>query len=152
MSQTEPFPEALRAALHEWVKVFMRHSMHDFKTFMDQAGLSMTQVDTLMRLHRHGGCGVSDSGEQVGITNAAASQMIERLVQMRLLERSEDPNDRRVKQLNLTPAGQTLIAQGIAVRQQWLESLIANLPSEQQHAITKALVTLTEAAKKLEAR
>jgi DNA-binding MarR family transcriptional regulator len=104
VSSTEQFS----VILHEWVKVFMRRSGQDFKRFMDDSGLSFSQVNTLMRLHFMGQADISDIGEQMGITNAAASQLVERLVQMGLLERKEDPTDRRIKRLALTPAGHAL--------------------------------------------
>ena len=83
----------------------MGRSMRDFTTFMRNSGLSMPQVSALFRLYYQGQCGVTDIADHLDVTSAAASQMIERLVQQGLLERSEDPNDRRVKQIDLSPAG-----------------------------------------------
>ncbi len=74
----------------EWAEVFMHRSFRDFKRFMDDAGLSPSQANALMRLYHGELCGVSDIGGHLGISNAAASQMVERLVQMGLLERTED--------------------------------------------------------------
>ena len=58
----------------------MRRSMHEFLAFTRQSGISMTQLSALMRLYHGGGCGVSDLGLHLGVTNAAASQMIDKLV------------------------------------------------------------------------
>lgn len=138
---------SLTDVLQEWSQVFMHRSMRDFKRFMDESGLSASQVNALMRLYHEGACGVSDIGNQLGFTNAAASQMTERLVQMGLIERSEQPGDRRVKQLNLTAKGRALVESSIAARRAWMESLIANLTSEQQMVVAQALSVLTEAAK-----
>lgn len=93
MSADEQFSEVL----HEWVKVFIRRTGQEFKNFMDDSGLSFTQVNTLMRLHYTGQADISDIGAQMGISNAAASQLVERLVRMGLLERTEDTIDRRIK-------------------------------------------------------
>ena len=38
----------------EWAEVFMHRSFRDFKRFMDEAGLSPSQANALMRLY-HGG-------------------------------------------------------------------------------------------------
>jgi DNA-binding MarR family transcriptional regulator len=110
----------------------------------------MPQINTLMRLHYQGSCGISDIGNQLGVTNAAASQMVERLVQQGLIERGEHPNDRRAKQLTLTRKGQEFIQQGIAARRRWMEELATTLTREQQADIVMALACLTEAARKLE--
>ena len=141
----------LTEALREWVEVFMRRSMREFKRYMDEASLTWPQVNTLMRLHYGGACGISEVGSHLGVTNAAASQLVERLVQQGLLERTEDPNDRRAKQLVLSRRGRTLIEKGIDARRRWTEELGARLTAEQQATIVAALQYLTEAARKLEA-
>ena len=66
-----------------------------------------------MRLYHGKLCGVSDIGGHLGITNAAASMMVDRLVQMGLLERNEDRQDRRLRHLKLTEQGQALVERGI---------------------------------------
>jgi DNA-binding MarR family transcriptional regulator len=136
--------------LRDWSEVFMQRSMSDFKRFMDDSGLSASQVSTLMRLHYRGACSVSDLGAHAGITSAASSQMIDRLVGMGLLERSEDPNDRRNKVIALSPKGRALIEQGIEARRAWMEELTTALSPDEQQAIVKALTLLTHAAHQLE--
>src|SRR3989338_631414 len=131
MTASSRLPEALR----EWVEVFMRRSMREFKRYMDEASLTWPQVNTLMRLHYGGACGISEGGSHLGGTNAAASQLVERLVQQGLLERTEDPNDRRAKQLVLSRRGRTLIEKGIDARRRWTEELGARLTAEQQATI-----------------
>ena len=138
------------AVLHDWAEVFMRRSMRDLVQFTRDSGMSMTQLSTLMHLHHQGVCGVSDIGTHLGVTNAAASQMIERLVQQGLLERSEDPLDRRVKQVRVTGKGRKLIENGIKARRYWMEDLTTALTPEEQALITRALVLLTHAALRLE--
>jgi len=138
--------------LHQWVKVFMQRSMRDFKRFMDEAELSPTQVNVLMRLHFGGRCDVSDVGAGLGVTNAAASQTVDRLVQRGLLARKEDPLDRRVKQLTLTAKGVTLVERSFEARRRWMDELTRILPLEQQEEIAAALAILTEAAEKTASR
>jgi DNA-binding MarR family transcriptional regulator len=132
--------------LHEWSEIFMRRSMHDLVQFTRQAGLSMSQLSALMRLYHGGACGVSDLGEHLGVSSAAASQMIERLVQQGLLERSEHPDDRRIKRITVSAAGRRLIAEGVAARRRWMESLTLALTQEEQALIVQALELLTRAA------
>jgi DNA-binding MarR family transcriptional regulator len=128
----------------------MRRSGRDFRGFMDETGLSFSQINILMRLFHGGMCGVSEIGERLGITNAAASQSIDQLVNLGFIKRSEDPKDRRAKQLALTREGRDLIEKGIAVRSQWIEGLTAALTPAQQDMIIDALTLLTEAAVKIE--
>ena len=136
--------------LRDWSEVFMHRSMTDFKRFMNDSGLSASQINTLMRLKYSGACSVSDLGAHVGITSAASSQMIDRLVGMDLLQRSEDPNDRRNKVIDLSPKGRALIEQGIETRRSWMEELTTALSPDEQQAIVTALILLTHAARQLE--
>ena len=142
--------QQLSAALREWAELFMRRSMRDFIHFIKENGLSTTQLNTLMRLYYHDACPVSEIGDHLGITNAATSQMVQRLVEQGLLARTEDPSDRRVKQLTLTAEGRALIDQGIEARRRWLEDLTTALPAEQQTNIITALADLTNAARRLD--
>jgi DNA-binding MarR family transcriptional regulator len=143
MSTTKELTEVI----HEWSEVFMRRSGHDFKRFMAETGLSFSQLNVLMRLYHGGSSGVSEIGEQMGVTSAAASQAIDRLVLLGLIERTEDPIDRRAKRLVLTPKGRTLIERGIEARSQWVEGLTEALTPEQQSMTISALTLLTEAAR-----
>ncbi len=140
--------EELNRVIREWAEVFMHRSGHDFIRFMDATGLSFSQVNVLMRLFHHGSSGVTEIGEQMGVTSAAASQSIDKLVQLGLVERVEDPLDRRAKQLSLAPKGRLLIEQGIAARSRWIEGVTEGLKPEQREGIITYLTLLTEAARK----
>ena len=77
---------------------FMHRSMHSLIHYIKKNDLSMSQIGALFQIN-HGKSNVSELGEGLGITIAAASQMLERLVQQELILRTEDPEDRRVKKL-----------------------------------------------------
>ena len=143
MSPTKVLTEVIR----EWSEVFMQRSMRDFRRFMDETGLSFSQISILMRLVHRGSTSVSAVGEQSGVTNAAASQAVDRLVGLGLIERKEDPNDRRAKRLALTQKGRALINKGVEARSKWVEGVTDALTPEQQNMIISALTLLTEAAK-----
>ena len=146
MSTTEQFTEVL----HEWVKVFMRRSGQEFKYFMADSGLSFSQVNALMRLHFTGQEDISDIGRQMGVTNAAASQLVDRLVQMGLLDRMEDAADRRIKRLTLTPSGHAMAEKLVDTRRMWMEKFTNSLTPQQRDEISKALKVLTDAARDIE--
>ena len=140
--------KVLNDVIREWSEVFMQRSMRDFRRFMLTSGLSFSQISILMRLVHRGNTSVSEVGEQLGVTNAAASQAVDRLVQLGLIERTEDPEDRRAKQLALTQKGRDLIDQGIEARCKWVVGVTNALSSEQQNMIISALILLTSAAQK----
>ncbi len=143
-----PPPKQLAQVIHAWSEMFMHRSMRDFRRFMDETGLTFPQMNVLMRLRYSEHCAVSEIGTQMGISNAAASQLVDRLVQMDYVKRKEDPHDRRAKRLSLTPAGEALLERGIMARSRWVEELAGALSPEQQAMIVEALTLLTEAARR----
>jgi DNA-binding MarR family transcriptional regulator len=136
--------------IRTWMDVFMHRSMRGWSQFAKGTGLSMPQFSILMQLHHKGPCGMSDISERFDISNAAASQLVEKLVQAGYLARAEDPKDRRAKLLTLNAKGQKLIAQGVEERYRWMDELMKNLSSEEKAKVNEALMILTEAAQKVD--
>jgi DNA-binding MarR family transcriptional regulator len=147
MTKSPQFSQAIRS----WMDVFMHRSMRGWGSFAKSTGLSMPQFSILMQLHHKGVCGLSDISERFDISNAAASQLVDKLVQSGLIQREEDPHDRRAKLLNLTDKGKALIQQGIEERYRWVDQLAENLTVEERAKVTEALNIMTQAARELEA-
>jgi DNA-binding MarR family transcriptional regulator len=130
------------ATLEAWIEISMRRSMRDFILYARRSGLSMSHVGALFHIHREGKCGVTALGQHLHVTSAAASQMLERLVQQELILRTEDPSDRRVKQIVLTEKGERVLKEGFRARQSWLDDLTATLSDTEKETITVALEIL----------
>lgn len=145
-----PDTDPLVSTLHDWVEIFRGHSMRNFIRFAKESGLSMSQLGALFHLHHKGSAGVTDLGDHLGVTNAAVSQMIERLVQQELILRSEDPTDRRAKQIVLAAKGLQVFQDSVHARLDWLDDLVQTLSAEEKEQITKALKILIDRAKQLE--
>jgi DNA-binding MarR family transcriptional regulator len=145
---TDPlqFTDAVRA----FMDVFMQRSMRSWKHFARNSGMSMSQYSILMQLHHHQSCTVSDISERFDTTSAAASQIAEKLVQAGLLERAEDPEDRRTKLLTLSPRGKDLVERGIEERYRWVDDLAEHLSPEERQTIREGLELMTRAAEELE--
>jgi DNA-binding MarR family transcriptional regulator len=146
MTNTVQFSQTLRA----WMDAFMHRSMRGWNHFAKSTGLSMPQFSILMQLHHKGPCGMSEISENFDITAAAASQLVEKLVQAGYLERAEDPSDRRAKLLALSVKGSGFVKQGIEERYRWMDDLADTLSAEDRKKVSEALVLLTNAAQKME--
>jgi DNA-binding MarR family transcriptional regulator len=68
-----------------------------------------------------------------------------------LIERAEDPNDRRAKVLTISDKGRKLIQKGIEERYRWVEELSGRLTAEERTQVSEALDIMTRAAQELEA-
>jgi DNA-binding MarR family transcriptional regulator len=72
--------------------------------------LTMSQVKLLLLISNPGQrFKVMDVAEFLGVTNAAASRSIDRLVQRGLVDRTVTPEDRRAVDLTLTPLAEDLL-------------------------------------------
>jgi DNA-binding MarR family transcriptional regulator len=141
--------DRLPAALRQLIEVFMTRSMHDVLRFVKAQDMNMAQYTTLMRLNHHAQCGVGDVGSHLGITTAAASQLVDRLVDLGYVDRAEDPDDRRVKRLTLTRRGRAFVDHSLQARLAWIEDLAPRLPPERHADILQALDDLVAAAQGL---
>ena len=82
----------------------MHRSMRGWSQFAKSTGLSMPQFSILMQLHYSGVRRVVTSASASISSAAAASQLVDKLVQA-VYQTEEDPHDRRAKLLNLTDKG-----------------------------------------------
>ncbi|PWH11969.1 MAG: hypothetical protein DDG60_15440 [Anaerolineae bacterium] len=135
MKHAPPLAETIRQGIDQITHRAFREHLRFVKT----SGLTMPQFNILMQLHYQHECGVSEISARMDITNAAASQLVEKLVQAGLLERTEDPHDRRVKQLRLSDNGKQLVEAAIAARHQWMDELIASLQPNERETVAQAM-------------
>jgi DNA-binding MarR family transcriptional regulator len=120
----------------------MSTSMGAFIQYAKEQGLSVPQIGALIHINTRGTCGVTDVGDDLGVTSAAASQMLERLVQGGLVERREDPDDRRAKRIVLTERGLRLVHGSMEIRQRQFADLADRMSSHERDLAIAALRTL----------
>lgn len=111
----------------------------------------MPQFSILVQLHFRGVCGMSEVSERFEISPAAASQLVDKLVQSGLIQREEDPHDRRAKCLKLTDKGSGLLQRNIEDRYRWIDELAGKLTADERTKVSEALDIMTQAARELEA-
>lgn len=133
---------SLAATIRQGIDQVTHRAFHEHIRFVKASGLTMPQFNILMQLHYQRECGISDIGARMEISSAAASQLVEKLVQAGLLERAEHPNDRRAKQLRLSAQGQELVEAAIAARHRWMDELIAQMTPAERQAVAEGMSIL----------
>lgn len=136
----------LTKILLDWSAMFMRRSMQDFVQYSRSHGLSLAQLNVLILVYYRGPLEVTQFVELLQISPPAASQIIERLVNSKMVMRTESPNDRRIRLVSLTETGRSIVEESVSTRQQWLEGLMTSLNDQQKRAVAETLKTLTENA------
>jgi DNA-binding MarR family transcriptional regulator len=133
---------------HAGLEYLLAHIIQDFMQFMHETGLSRPQIHALLHIYHAGECQISEIGGLSETSPAAASQLVERLVQQGLVRRSEDPMDRRIKKLRLTDKSLNLINQGVTSNR-FLVDLMDRLPEEQRRTVQAAFGYLAQASRQM---
>jgi DNA-binding MarR family transcriptional regulator len=140
-------PDRFFAVIHEWMEMAMHRSMRGHMHYAREKGLSRSMIGTLFYLsHRHH-TGVNDLSEHLGVSSAAASQMLERLVEEGLIQRIEDPEDRRMKKITLTDSGYQVMKESVSARINWFKALIEEFSDEEKKQIGSALELMIDKAR-----
>ncbi len=136
--------ERLKKALLDWSNSFMQLSLNDLSRYAHSVGLSLAQISILMHLHFHGAREVTKFSEMLQISRAAASQMIERLVQQGVIYRFPKQNDRRVRLVDLTPSGEKIITESLNARVEWVNELVSSISREEREQFFVLLTRLNQ--------
>jgi DNA-binding MarR family transcriptional regulator len=143
----------IKTALRRWMEVTFARSMHDWAHYVKDSGFSMQQFRLLMQLYyQSSSCGISQISDDMSITAAAASQLVDKMVQSGLLERAEDPHDRRAKMITISEKGREFVKNGIEQRYLWVNDLSEAFNDEERTVITQALTLLSEKALLIQVR
>ena len=92
--------------------------------------VTVPQVKLLKLVAMTQGYTLGDVASFLDVSNAAASKAVDRLVRRDLLQRSEDPDDRRAMHLSLTQAGDCLLSAYESARRRKLESIFEQFAAE----------------------
>jgi DNA-binding MarR family transcriptional regulator len=110
---------------------------------VEESGLSSTQCKALLELGGLGNCPstwqVTDLAELFGSSLPAMSRAVDGLFERGLVERDEDPLDRRMKRVRLTDSGRAVPAALNAARLSALQELVGSLGEEEASALEGAL-------------
>lgn len=115
---------------------------------IDDTGLAFTQMKALVSLSAptegEEAMTVKDLGAGLGLSLASASRAVDGLVRRKLATRVEDPDDRRVRRVSLTPAGHAIADELMAARLEGLERFVDTLRADERRKLEAALEVLME--------
>jgi DNA-binding MarR family transcriptional regulator len=104
----------------------------------EELDLSLTQVKALVALS-HDELSVKELAERLGLSLPGASRAVDALVSRELLDRREDPDDRRQKRLRCTDSGLEALRRLDEARLAGLSALAATLPAGRCKRLSSAL-------------
>jgi MarR family 2-MHQ and catechol resistance regulon transcriptional repressor len=102
-------------------------------------GLGITDFAVLEALLHKGPMPVNTLGRKLLLTSGSITTAVDRLVAKGLVARSDDPNDRRVRVVELTRDGRRLIVPAFARHEKDLEAVAAVLTSHERTTLVNLL-------------
>ena len=118
------------------------------KTYADQRarqyGMTRAQWAVLFRLDRSEGLKQSELAEILDLQPITLTRLLDRLAANGLIERRDDPNDRRANRLFLTPAARPLLEQLTTLGEDMMGTVLAGLDAQSNERLLADLGTLRE--------
>jgi len=109
------------------------------------ADLTVPQLRVMVILSRTPNASLTQVAEDLGVNPSNASRTCDQLVRRGLVEREEDPADRRRLLLTPSPTGRRLLRQVMRRRQKLLGQIVAEMTPADQQTLMTALVAFNAA-------
>lgn len=137
-------PTEFLNTVENWAKLYFFQSLTDFFNYLKQSDLSLLQGYALTYLFFKGPIKISELCEHMMVSPGAASQMVDRLEKLKMVERIADPDDRRVRKVLVLDKGAKFVQENFTFSQNWLSELPGNITPEQEAQITNVLSILMQ--------
>ncbi len=121
---------------------FMRQSSPD--VWMD-VSLTIAQVKSLFYISNNGSVNFRMLAAALKVTPSNVTGIIDRLVDQGLVSRTENPDDRRMLMLQLTPQGETLISGLRERRFSQMSAVLSKLNEDELEVISRSFKILGRA-------
>ena len=105
----------------------------------DSPAMTATQRLALFELGEGGSLRLNDLADLMGVSPPTASRAVDALHELGLVERVPDERDRRALRIDLTTAGQELLADRKAKAQTAFEPAVASLSTEERATLSELL-------------
>ena len=129
--------------LEEFRVIFKTVRRH-FRWVEAQAGVTGAQLWVLARVGSEPGIRVTALARALAIHQSTASNLVERLEALRLLERRRAAEDQRVVRLYLSPAGKRVVKRAPGPAEGVLPDALKRLAPAELQALKKQLTRLTQ--------
>jgi DNA-binding MarR family transcriptional regulator len=114
------------------------------------SNLTMRQLKVVMMLSASGSLSGQDLAAGLGVGLGTVTGIVDRLVAQGLVSRREDPHDRRVRRVELTPAGTALADQINYTGLEHMRGIVSRLDTEILTALDQVTRAILDVAVKLD--
>jgi DNA-binding MarR family transcriptional regulator len=109
------------------------------QALLDRVGVTTAQIGALFFLQGNDGCLLSQMGQGLMLDKSAITGLVDRLEKKGLIERRDDPTDRRAIRLRLTRAGRDAAAKALPVVKQLNRAIKEGFSPEEIEIFSRVL-------------
>lgn len=146
--------EVIRVSYEEGPGLLREHLRRLVRSFVRLGGdegacgvLSLAQCHAVAEIGRAGSVALKDLAEALDIDKSAASRLVDRLVQLAIVDRGEDREDRRYIAIALTPYGRELFEKNETATERYFAALFQAIPEKDRRGVLEGLDILLSAVK-----
>lgn len=134
---------AQHAALRVWLRLLACHNLVEGRLRNQLRvgfGTTLPRFDLLAQLDRHpDGVKMRELSRLLMVTGGNVTGLTDRLVEEGLIERRDDPRDRRAYYVALTPKGKDAFKEMAVQHEQWVVSLFEQLDEQELQQLSTLL-------------
>lgn len=141
--ELEGSPASNHAALRLWLRLLTCHSLVETQLrnqLRTRFETTLPRFDLMAQLERHPeGLKMRDLSRLLMVSGGNVTGVTDRLVEEGLIERRDDPRDRRAYTVCLTDKGKSQFAEMAVLHEQWVIALFDGLSDEEQGQLANLL-------------
>lgn len=150
MNGPRPARDAFRPSAEQIDAVMLAARVLVAVTAQSVAGVedqvTLPQLRVLVMIASRGPQNLASVADGLGVHSSNATRTCDKLVHAGLIDRSDDPTDRRNLVLRLTPAGWQLVRTVTEHRRGAIGDVLARMPAELRNDLVPALLAFAQAA------
>lgn len=106
---------------------------------LEKSQVSILQLQALVFINKHANCQMTEIANNFRIELPSATSLVNKLVDLKLVTRITDKNDRRKVLISLTSKGTKALTRGVEERKKHVGSLVSRLPKDDRKNLLEIL-------------
>jgi DNA-binding MarR family transcriptional regulator len=135
-------------ALRLWLRLLTCSQLierHVRSRLRSRFGITLPRFDLMSQLERHpGGLKMNELSRRMMVTGGNVTGIVDQLVKEGLVERLDEPSDRRAWRVRLTRAGSKAFAEMAGAHEEWVVSLLGGFSRRDSEALMQLLARLKQ--------
>ncbi len=137
-------PEEFGQRMVELMPRLMRGIARHESNYLSKGKITLPQMWVLEHLSRSNRCPMNELARSFGISRPAATGLMDRLIAQGLAIRADDPKDRRVVRVSITPKGKRIVSNVWEEKRRTFSKVFGKISANDRTAYLKILERVVE--------